>query len=104
MTVGGPFAARGGEPRASCLGWLLFGRRVTQPQWADSPEAAAAGVCYSPSPAPQSWFPSGLLSGLHRHAEVKGHRHGAGRPSPASARPGHPTSDSRRRRGEAVAD
>lgn len=92
-----------GESEAGCLGWLLFVRLVTQPRWADSPEAAAAGVLGSLSPALRSWFPYGLLSGLHRRSEVKGHRHGAGRPSPASARPGHPTPDSRHRRGEAVA-
>lgn len=96
-------AGRGGRGR-------LPGRRVAQARWADPPEVAAAGGRGSASPAPPRWFPSGLLSLPHSYAEVKGHQHGAGRPSSASApafsaaaRPGHPTPDFGCHRGEAVA-
>lgn len=84
------------------------------PAWACSPEVAAAGALSSASPTQSNWFPVGLLSGLHRHAEVKGHKDGAGRPSsapapapvPASsaaARPSHPAPGSWFHRGEVVA-
>lgn len=95
-----------GSPRASAWAECLLSR-----DGRTHPRRQQLGGLGSTSPTPASWFPSGLLSVLHRHAEVKGHEHGAGRPSPtsapafsAAARPGHPTPDSRGHRGEADAD